>query len=632
MNRPHHTISYLPGLDGLRAIAVLAVIVYHANKSWLPGGFLGVEVFFVISGYLITLLLINESQQQGRISFKRFWIRRARRLLPAMWTLLLGVTMYASLFEREELGKLRGDVIAAFVYVFNWFKIWSGSSYFDASALDPLRHLWSLAVEEQFYLVWPLLIALVMKRFGRRPAKLGIIFLGISIAISLYVATSYAAGVRGTPIETPEQYISLFGHAVSRLDFLFLGTLGRSGGLFMGAALAFWYRPDMFASTAKSSDRHVVSVFGVAGIAGLAYLMWVFRDVITIPETGDVRGYDPLFQGGFLLVGVASVAVITAAVHPHSFIGNKVLGNPVFRYLGRRSYGLYLYHWPVYQLYRKVSSNYLSLAQFVVLSLIVLALTEISYRFIEMPIRQGQFGEWWHKLRYPRTDADTERRTKFFALGAVAAVLPVFSVVSLALGTGEGKIAESIKRNEGVVQNLLGTTVPPDPSATTLPATQTTTLDGQVIPILAIGDSVMLGAANILTERGITVDALKSRPFRQALEISNYVKSIGRLGEFVIIHLGTNGPVDQATLDEIMVPLKDVDIVLMVTAHVPTRKWQDSNNELIRAMPNAYGNVRVLDWFKVAEAHPEYLYGDKVHLNNQGQRTYADLIMQAIGK
>jgi len=632
VNRPHQTISYLPGLDGLRAIAVIAVIVYHANKDWLPGGFLGVEVFFVISGYLITLLLINESQQQGRIDFKSFWIRRARRLLPALWTLLLGVTMYASLFEREELGKLRGDVIAAFVYIFNWFKIWSGSSYFDASALDPLRHLWSLAVEEQFYLVWPLLIAFVMKRFGRRPAKLGIIFLGISVAVSVYVATSYAAGVRGTPIETPEQYISLFGHAVSRLDYLFLGTLGRSGGLFMGAALAFWYRPDMFASPAKSSDRHVVSVFGVSGIAGLAYLMWVFRDVVTVAETGSLRGYDPLFQGGFLLVGVASIAVITAAVHPQSFIGNKMLGNPVFTYLGRRSYGLYLYHWPVYQLYRKVSSNYLTLVQFVVLSLIILVLTEISYRFIEMPIRQGLFGKWWHKLRYPRTDADRERRTKFFALGAVAAVLPVFSVVSLALGTGEGKIAESIKRNEGIVQNLLGTTVPPDPSATTLPGTQTTTLDGQVIPILAIGDSVMLGAANILTERGITVDALKSRPFRQALEISNYVKSIGRLGEFVIIHLGTNGPVDQETLDEIMVPLKDVDVVLLVTAHVPTRKWQDRNNELIRAMPNAYGNVRVLDWFQVAETHPEFLYGDKVHLNNEGQRVYADLIMQAIGK
>lgn len=632
MNRPQQTISYLPGLDGLRAIAVMAVVVYHANKDWLHGGFLGVEVFFVISGYLITLLLLTESQQNGRIDFRSFWVRRARRLLPALWTLLLGVTMYCSLFEREELGKLRGDVIAAFVYIFNWFKIWARASYFDASALDPLRHLWSLAVEEQFYLVWPVLIALVLKRWGRRPAKLGLFFLGISVAIAMYVATTYAAGVRGTPIETPEQYISLFGHAVSRLDFLFLGTIGRSGGLFMGAALAFWFRPDMFTGSQNSSDRHIVSAFAVAGLAGLGYLMWTFRDVVFVPETGGVRGYDPLFQGGFLLVGVATCAIITAAVHPQSFLGNKILGNPVFTYLGRRSYGLYLFHWPVFQLYRKVASNYLSVPQFIVLFIVILALTESSYRFIEMPIRERRLSNSFNKLRYPRTDADYERRNKFVAIGVVAAVLPVFSVVSLALGTGEGKIAESIKNGEDAVQNLLGTTVAPDPNATTIPGSQTTTLDGQVIPILAIGDSVMLGAANILTERGITVDALKSRPFRQALEIANYVKSIGRLGEFVIIHLGTNNYVDQETLDEIMVPLKDVDLVLMITAHVPNKPWQDPNNELVRAMPNAYGNVKVLDWYQIAEAHPEYLYGDKIHLNNEGQKVYADLIMQAIGK
>ena len=610
----------------------MAVVVYHANKDWLHGGFLGVEVFFVISGYLITLLLLTESQQNGRIDFRSFWVRRARRLLPALWTLLLGVTIYCSLFEREELGKLRGDVIAAFIYIFNWFKIWARASYFDASALDPLRHLWSLAVEEQFYLVWPVLIALVLKRWGRRPAKLGLIFLGISVAIAMYVATTYAAGVRGTPIETPEQYISLFGHAVSRLDFLFLGTVGRSGGLFMGAALAFWFRPDMFTGSQNSSDRHIVSAFAAAGLAGLGYLMWTFRDVVFVPETGGVRGYDPLFQGGFLLVGVATCAIITAAVHPQSLLGNKILGNPVFTYLGRRSYGLYLFHWPVFQLYRKVASNYLSIPQFIVLFIVILALTEASYRFIEMPIRERRLSNSFNKLRYPRTDADFERRNKFVAIGVVAAVLPVFSVVSLALGTGEGKIAESIKNGEDAVQNLLGTTVAPDPNATTIPGSQTTTLDGQVIPILAIGDSVMLGAANILTERGITVDALKSRPFRQALEIANYVKSIGRLGEFVIIHLGTNNYVDQETLDEIMVPLKDVDLVLMITAHVPNRPWQDPNNELVRAMPNAYGNVKVLDWYQIAEAHPEYLYGDKIHLNNEGQKVYADLIMQAIGK
>jgi hypothetical protein len=167
---------------------------------------------------------------------------------------------------------------------------------------------------------------------------------------------------------------------------------------------------------------------------------------------------------------------------------------------------------------------------------------------------------------------------------------------------------------------------------TTMTAPQTTTLDGQVIEIIAIGDSVMLGAANVLTERGITVDALKSRPFRQALEICNYLKSVNRLGEIVIIHLGTNNYVDQKTLDEIMVPLSDVDTVVFVTNHVPSKKWQDPNNVLLRSMPDQYGNVKILDWYTIAEAHPEYLYGDKIHLNPEGQAVYADLIMQAIGK
>ena len=167
---------------------------------------------------------------------------------------------------------------------------------------------------------------------------------------------------------------------------------------------------------------------------------------------------------------------------------------------------------------------------------------------------------------------------------------------------------------------------------TVVPSPSTTTLDGQVIEIIAIGDSVMLGAANVLTERGITVDALKSRPFRQALEIGNYLKSVNRLGEIVIIHLGTNNYVDQKTLDDIMVPLADVDTVVFVTNHVPSKKWQDPNNVLMRAMPDKYGNVKILDWYTIAVAHPEYLYGDKIHLNPEGQAVYADLIMQAIGK
>ena len=165
-----------------------------------------------------------------------------------------------------------------------------------------------------------------------------------------------------------------------------------------------------------------------------------------------------------------------------------------------------------------------------------------------------------------------------------------------------------------------------------MPSPQTTTLDGQEIAILAIGDSVMLGAANILTERGITVDAMKSRPYRQALEIVNYLKSVKRLGDFVIIHLGTNNYVDEKTLDEIMVPLAETEMVVFLTAHVPDKPWQDPNNELIRKLPDRYGNVKVMDWYRLAEENPSWLYRDKVHLNVEGQRMYADLIMQTIGK
>ena len=643
MNR-QQSLRYLPGLDGLRAVAVIAVILYHANKSWVSGGFLGVEVFFVISGYLITMLLINESQENGKINFRAFWIRRARRLLPALWTLLIGVTTYCALFERDTLGNLRGDVVAAFVYGFNWFQIWVGTSYFSAFGFVPLRHLWSLAVEEQFYLVWPVLIAVVLKVFGRRPLLLGTLFFTASIAVSIYVAKTFEPGASGSVLETPDHYLALFGHAVSKVDFLFLGTLGRSGGLLIGSALAFWWKPSMFNNDHPTSERFIVSVVGWLGVLGLGAMLWNFHDVVEGGVDGGTSGYAPLFQGGFLLVGLASIAIIAAAVHPHTLLATRVLGNPVLVYVGQRSYGLYLFHWPIFQFYRQFAGKGLNVIEFVLLFALALVVTEVSYRFIEMPVRSGGLREAWGKFRHSRLDSDREKRQGIIAIGVVVAVVPIFALVSLA--TAQVKlddIGQSLADGEsGVVNVMTSTTVDvspittvPSPNGvidTVVPSPSTTTLDGQVIEIIAIGDSVMLGAANVLTERGITVDALKSRPFRQALEIGNYLKSVNRLGEIVIIHLGTNNYVDQKTLDEIMVPLADVDTVVFVTNHVPSKKWQDPNNVLLRAMPDQYGNVKILDWYTIAVAHPEYLYGDKIHLNPEGQAVYADLIMQAIGK
>jgi len=638
MNRTG-SISYLPGLDGLRALAVVAVIVYHANKAWMPGGFLGVEVFFVISGYLITSLLLADFDAHGRIDLRTFWVRRARRLLPALWLLLIGVSVWASIFERETLGQLRGDVVAAFLYGFNWFQIWVGSSYFGELELVPLRHLWSLAVEEQFYLLWPIVIALLLAAAARRPRLVGWVLMGCSAAIAVYVAVVYAPGVPGSVTETPGQYLSLAGRPVLRLDFLFLGTLGRSGGLFAGAALAFWMPPTSYDPRYRSLDRHVFSLVGLLGLVVLGAAFWWMRDVVEGTLEGGTRGFDPLFRGGFFAVGLASLAVIAAATHPHTVVARWVLGNRILAAIGRRSYGLYLYHWPIFQFSRGVAGRALTPAEFAVLAVATVVVTECSYQFVERPIRDGRFTEWWRGARYPRLDAEFARRQRVVAIGAVLAVLPVFGIASvIAAPLQRGEIAQSIEDNETSVSTILPplTSLAPDvtvdPSATTVPPSpEATTLDGQPIPILAIGDSVMLGAARELVAAGVTVDAVKSRPYRQALEIANYLRSVNRLGDYVIIHLGTNNRVEAETLDEIMVPLAEVDLVLFVTAHVPSKPWQDPNNELIRAMPGKYGNAKLLDWQQIASTNLGYLYKDRIHLTPEGARFYTDLIVQALG-
>jgi peptidoglycan/LPS O-acetylase OafA/YrhL len=638
MNKRSELLSYIPSLDGIRALSVLAVIVYHANKLWLPGGFLGVEVFFVISGYLITLLLLAESEKNGTVSLKQFWLRRARRLLPALWVVVLGVVVFAALFQREILGTLRGDVIAALFYGFNWFQVWVGTSYFTSFEFVPLRHLWSLAVEEQFYLIWPV-VMLVVAKFGKRRLPIvSAVFVLIAVALAVYTGVVYQPGVISTIADTPEQFMNLFGQSVSRVDYLFLGTITRSSGLLLGAALAIWWRPWLLQNS-RAGESKLYDFVGFGGLAALAFMMWRFNTVIEGTDGGTV-GYDLLFRGGFFLTDIASVALIAAAVHPGSKVIARGLSNPILVWLGRRSYGFYLFHWPVFQFYRRFAGEGLTPYEFVVLVLFALALTELSYRYIETPVRQGVISRWWREFRQPAFGAQLVRRQRRIVLTALVSLLPVFGVVSLATARVQlDEIAQNLSDNEGNTVDLLsgGQTVGGGElaAATTIVGqvvTGTTTLDGQVIDVLAIGDSVMLGAANVLTQRGVTVDALKSRPYRQALEIANFMKSVNRLGSVVVIHLGTNNTVDEKTLDEIMVPLRDVPLVLFVTVHVPSEVRQNTNNRRINELPARYENVKVLDWYAIATAHPEYLYSDKIHIRPEGQKVYADLMMQAIGR
>jgi len=639
-------LGYLPGLDGLRGVAVAAVMAYHADKTWLPGGYLGVEVFFVVSGYLITVLLVAEREREGSIALGQFWLRRARRLLPALTLTLLGVSLYAALFARHELGQLRGDVVAGLTYIMNWFQIWSGSSYFAELEFVPLRHLWSLAVEEQFYLVWPL-VAMALLTWGRRRwTRLALALLVAAVLVTVLMAVLYRSGPVGTPEQTPGQYMSWFGRDIARLDLVYLSTLTRGGGLLVGAALAMVWQPWALRRGPVARHGRLFDAVGAVGVVVLAVLHASLSDVI-VGEDGR-RGNDLLFRGGFLVVGLATAMVIASVAHPRTWLGGRWgLGNPVLAWVGTRSYGLYLYHWPIFQVARSVAGVPLSALRFTVLIAVTCAVAELSYRYVETPIRQGRLMPWL-RAAVAAMDARTLASRRRLTVATTAVVLlAAFGGVSLITAdVSPNEIEQSVEAGQSATVDLLdsGRPLPTSvPTATTKPGspapeqpggsgtTPVTTTPPPVIDVVAIGDSVMLGAATKLRELGYVVDAAISRQFKAGIDIVTYLNQAKVLGNVAIVHLGTNGPTSAETLDSFFGQLADVPLVLVLTTRVD-EPWQDPNNTLIRALPERWPNVTVLDWHEISADQREWFYDDNTHLRPAGARAYSELIAQAIGR
>ena len=384
----------------MRALAVVAVILYHTNNGWLPGGFIGVEVFFVISGYLITLLLIGEHEKTGRIDLKQFWLRRARRLLPALFLMMALLMVYSAIFERDTLGKLRGDVIAGVAYVTNWYQIWTGAGYTALLDFAPLRHLWSLAVEEQFYLVWPLVMLALMRLGRRRLPEISRWLVLAAVLIAVITALLYHPGQIGTPEVAPEAYWSVGGHPVSKMDALYLSTFTRATGLLLGAALAMIWRPVAVMRGPMRDKGPLLDLLAVLGLGALGALAW-FLHV-------QVDGHaDPwLFRGGFLAIDFATLLVIVAVTHRGAKMG-MFLGAQPLNWIGTRSYGLYLYHWPIFQIIRGNAGATLTVPEFVVAMVVTCIITELSYRYVEMPIRRRQLGRW---LDRPATSTTQRQR------------------------------------------------------------------------------------------------------------------------------------------------------------------------------------------------------------------------------
>jgi peptidoglycan/LPS O-acetylase OafA/YrhL len=604
MPRPRDSrLPYMPGIDALRAIAVLAVFFYHVGAGWMPGGFLGVDVFFVISGYLITALLLSEFRKRDHISVIAFWLRRARRLLPAVAVMIAVTLIVAALLIPSDVNRLRGDGLASLLYVNNWHLILTHQSYFQSFGRPSLfRHLWSLSVEEQFYLLWPLLFAAGMTLFGRKRLLMGVIA-GALLSTLLMI-------VLFDPFNT---------------NRVFYGTDTRAVGLLVGVALALVWHPNDL----RQGGRRAGWLLDAIGVVALALIL---RDFFTVHD------FEPsLYKGGFLLLAVFTGALVAALAHPAARLG-RILGNAPLVWLGLRSYSFYLWHWPILMLTRPNLDVPLSGPFLVILQLgATLLLADLSYRYVEQPFRHRR---------------DSASAPSWLRVGRPALAAGVLATVFLVgysglVSGGSGGVQPATANGPKVVttdtrQNIHGETKAPNlnvsspspaghpnrgsPAGHPKPPPPST---ASAAPVLALGDSVMLGAAtNLAHDLGghVVVNAEEGRQATAYAPLIDYYRKRGQLPDTVVIQLGNNGPVYSDQLNAIRQALAGVDHVYFVNVEVP-RSWQSEVNGELSSFVDGWPQAKVIDWYDTVQADMTY---DGIHLNPSGQTAYTNLLRTAV--
>jgi peptidoglycan/LPS O-acetylase OafA/YrhL len=580
-NAPH--ISYRPGLDGLRALAVIAVFVFHSRIDWLPGGFLGVDLFFVLSGFLITSLLLVEWEARNRIDLRRFWLRRARRLLPALVVVVLASLVLSAIFARQDLAHTRSDVLGSLLYFQNWHLIIANHSYVNLMGNPSLlQHVWSLAVEEQFYVIWPLLLVPGLVLVGRKRLPM-LVIAGIAASAALM-------WILYKPYGDPSR--------------VYYGTDTRAFLLLMGILLALVW-------PAIERLRRALPLLELLGIAALVGTVLLFR---------QMQDFDPtLYRGGDLAAAFCFVVLIAAVAHPKTGIG-QALGVAPLRWIGERSYGIYLWHWPIILLVAGVNVRS-SPGVVVAEAAVVLAAAALSYRYIEEPIRSG---------RLQRRLAERPRRTRLEVLGAgavalVAAFAVLFVVpkslnpVSLYSNPGSAKAATKPGPSDTA----------PRPSPTT---TQAVAVKKHPLPsgrMLALGDSVMLGCTRevkIALQHRVRVDATVGRQILDTVKDLNRLRSHHRLPKTIVIQVGNNGPLWYRDLVKLRHALRGIPDVVIVNVRNDT-SWQDESNHALGNFLQGWRAAHLADWYGNSTTH---MLQDGTHPYPYGCGIYARVIADTL--
>ncbi|MFJ6924211.1 acyltransferase family protein [Limosilactobacillus mucosae] len=604
--------QYVTGIDGVRTLAVLGVIIYHLLPTTLPGGYLGVPLFLLISGYFVTLQLVRQMDQTGGIQLTKFYLKRLRRLYPVLIVMLTVTTAYITLFARDLLHNIKSTIATNLLWVYNWWEIGHGQSYFDRfNGESPFTHLWTLGVEAQFYFLWPLILFMLFLILRKRS----------KIKWTVFILAA-ASAVEMALLFDPQN-----------INRVYYGTDTRAFSLLLGSWLALCWPIDRLNA---SLTTHAARILDGVGIGALLITLLGF---FTLPGQSSWT-----YRGGMFFYSLIGMILIATVVHPGSHM-NRWLTNPFFTWIGQRSYGIYVYQLPVMVFYeRVVEIGRHPVINALVECLLILAISEFSYRLVEQPLAHYQWRYLPASIRH-WIDFKMHDWHQWLKVGPVV-IICFIALCGLMLPSKPAKksaVQTRIEKSRQATaaknkQIAKGKTAKVNVNSKSLQKKYGLTSNqlkaASELKVTAIGDSVMADASQDIQEimPHAYVDAEVGRQGSATPAVIKDLKAKGQLQKNVILNLGTNGAMDSQTINDILTAIGKDHQVYWITPHVPTRDWEQTVCDQIKQAAKQNTNVHVIDWNQAANGHAEWFAQDKVHMNEQGNAYFTRLIVKTILK
>lgn len=602
--------KYLPSIDSLRAIAVIAVIIYHIDANYLPGGFLGVDLFFVLSGYLISSLIIKEYKSIGTVNLYNFYVRRARRLLPAVYFMITVVLIIITLFNGVLLKKSYLDALFGYIYSSNWWYIFHKLDYFDSfGSQSPFKHLWSLAIEEQFYMFFPLIFLIFNRKSksNNSNSKLNKNF--IYVVLSLILVSLIA-------------HILLFD--INNINRIYFGTDTRAFSLLVGVVGAILYPMDRLSERTTKKDNMIYSIVSLVSILVLIGIMI---------NTSEYNTW--LYRGGFLLVAIIGLIIIISSGRQYTFM-SKLLSFKPLVFIGKISYSLYLWHFPILVVTTPVSEIGNPNLFYVTLRIVLIFLVATgSYMFVETPIRKLGFVNYINLLfkRIMKFKNNTKKIifasivlvTVVFTMGVFGKSVPYLST-AFVTEMSNNKESQFISNNNE--NNTNNSSEHKNDNNNNQEGNKSE--DKKYSSLLVIGDSLTVDIGEKIKEKypGAIIDGKISRQLTAATALADQYANYNNENTAVIFQLGTNGFFTESQVEELVKKFDKADIYF-VNVKVP-RTWEKTVNKELDALKERHSDITIIDWYSVANNNQNYFEPDKVHLNSEGVETMVSLIEKSL--